>query len=462
MFSPNYFKACLPFVRFACIGFLFVGALCLLRLFVCEPTLGWDEAEQAVIAQQFSAGYLAQPPLYYWLQYLVFQCLGISLFSIALLKFSLIFLCLYFYHQICRLHCQDKLLAWCATLSWALIPNISIDLLPHRTHAVLSLLAACLTWYWLIKPSRLSKSFWYAGFGIIIGIGCLAKSNYLLFLSILLLSALTIKEFRQRLLQRHLLLSLVFICLVSGGYWYWLIDNFATGMSSAFKLSLNNKDLKNGILQLLKAYLIYGIPVGLLALFFPFWRQKVEANSANSLLWRYHLLVLPLLLLIVITANLHDFKAHWALSLFFLSPLLIVSQITKTGYSVKRAKSYLVLCILVQLLILAAWANRSYRLANFPLQPLVESIRKEQQPEVTLVSPSHWLLGSLMINLPAEHGFLLHRALLHKPLPSGRLLIVWKGGEIPEWVDVLVPSSPERQIRKLVVNQVIMASYVYK
>jgi hypothetical protein len=279
---------------------------------------------------------------------------------------------------------------------------------------------------------------------------------------ILFFSALTLKEFRVRLVQKNMFIILFFACLVSSVYWLWLIDHFSTGTSSAFKLSLSHKSLKDGILQLLKTYLLYGLPVYVLILFFPFWRQKQTVNLANRLLWRYQLAVFPLLLLVVIGANLHDFKTHWALSLFFLSPLLVMSLVDKANYSSKKAKSYLVFCILVQLVIIAAWANRSYRLARFPLQSLVQEIRKEQEPEVTLVSSSHWLLGSLMLNIPVQQSYLLHPALLSKPLPQGKLLLVWKGAKIPEWVDVLVPRGPHRQIRELVVNQVVRAGYTYR
>lgn len=459
--SRLYKKGFLPLAKFALAGFLFVGVLCFIRLFLCEPTLGWDEAEQAVIAQQLSAGYSAQPPLYYWLQYFVFRGLGISLFSIALLKYSLVFLCFYVYHQICCFYCQNRLLSWCATLSWVLVPNIGIDLLPHRTHAIVSLLAACLTWLWLIKPSDLAKPLWYAGLGIIIGLGFLSKANYLLFLITLLVSAMTLEEFRAKLVQKAIFISLFFACLVSAIYWLWLIDNFAAGTASAFKLSLSNKTLNNGILQFLKTCLIYGISIAILSIFFPFWREKPRANPANRLLWRYHSVVLPLLLLFIVLANLHDFKTHWALSLFFLIPLFALSWLNKANYPKQAAKHYLIVCLIVQLIILGAWAKRSYRLANFPLEQLVESIKKEKLPRLTLVSPSHWLLGSLMLNFPEQRGFLLHPSLLNKPLPPGKLLLVWKGSKVPAWTDALVPPGPGRQIKKLVKERRVIAGYAY-
>src|SRR4030042_335919 len=75
-------------------GYAFMH-LCL-RLLISN-SLAKDEAELVLYIQEgFKLGYNSQPPLYIWLQLLFFKIFGLSVFSLALLKNSLIF-CLYFF-----------------------------------------------------------------------------------------------------------------------------------------------------------------------------------------------------------------------------------------------------------------------------------------------------------------------------------------------------------------------------
>src|SRR5262245_21622617 len=64
---------------------VYFGAHLLSRVLVSDA-LELDEAEQTLWTQQLHAGYGAQPPLYTWLQWGVFQLFGVSVFSLALLK----------------------------------------------------------------------------------------------------------------------------------------------------------------------------------------------------------------------------------------------------------------------------------------------------------------------------------------------------------------------------------------
>lgn len=432
------------------------------RLFLCNSTLGLDEAEQIVFAQKLSAGYPAQPPLYTWLQYFFFQSFGVSLLSIALLKYSLLLLCFYFYHQICRLYCQNLLLAWCATLSWALIPNISYDLLPHRTHAILALLAACLSWYWLVRPTQLSKLGWSIIFGAIISVGLLSKFNYLIFLSIFIITALSIKEYRNKLLNPYLIVTIVTALLLSSPYWFWLFDNSKMGLYSSYKLSLPGKSQWHGIGQLFAVSIYFAIPLIVIRLFFPLSRAQLVNNGQNQLLWRYHILLIPFLLLVVISAGIHGVKSHWVLPLFFLVPLWLFSIVDSQAFSISHAKRFLGLCLIVQLTLIVIWISRTPYLAQFPVKQFVEDIREEQQPFAAIVSDSHWLLGSLMLSLPNNQGTLMHPA---KPivLPPGNLLFVWEGEQTPWWINNLALGASQTMTKaRTTRNEKAATSHLYR
>ena len=62
-----------------------------LRL-ITSSTTDLDESQQLVLTQQFHWGYGPQPPLYTWLQILVFKILTPSILGLSLLKNLLLIL----------------------------------------------------------------------------------------------------------------------------------------------------------------------------------------------------------------------------------------------------------------------------------------------------------------------------------------------------------------------------------
>jgi hypothetical protein len=439
---------------------LFVGVLCTLRLFFCNQTLGWDEAEQIVFAQQFTAGYPAQPPLYSWLQYFVFQWLGTNMLSLSVLKFSLLFACLYYYHQICRLYCKDRLLSYCATFSWALIPTISVDLLPHRTHSILALLAACLTWYWLVRPSQLAKIQWYLVLGVIVGVGFLSKFNYFLFLTFLLISLSSIKEYRRNFLPAYSLFTLVVALVITTPYWLWLINNTTAGFSATSKLFPSNLNRWYGLVHLLEALFFFTIPFAIIILFFPFKRQSF-VDKKTSLLLGYHFVALPLLFVIAMLGGANDVKPHWVLILFFLSPLAFFSFIDQANYSTSKAKQYIKLCCCVEVLILGIWIIHKPSLADFPVQAFADQIKQEKRDIAVLASDSHWLLGSMMLKLSIPKGVLFDET--KTPfVPADNLLMIWRETRSLDWLaNKILPNTPSCFVKPMLDGQTVIAEYVY-
>lgn len=441
---------------------MFAGLLILARLFLCNSTLGLDEAEQIVFAQKLSAGYPSQPPLYTWLQYVIFQGLGVHLLSIVLLKYSLLALSIYFYHQICRLYSQNIVIAWCATLAWALIPNISYDLLPHRTHAILSLFAACLTWYWFIRPTHLSQLAWSIILGCIVSIGLLSKFNYLIFLAVFIIVALSIEEYRVKLLNRYILLSIAIALFISSPYWLWLITNSKMGLYSSYKLALPGKSLWHGVGRLFEALVCFMIPLVVIRIFFAFSRPQNSLNAANQLLWRYHAIIIPFLVLFIVCAGVRNVKTHWVLPLFFLFPVLVFALVDQQKFSMTHAKRFIGLCLIVQLSLVVLWAVRTPYLAQFPIKQFVSEIQEEHKPFNTIVSDSHWLLGTLMLHLPNHPGLLIHPV---KPiaLPSGDLLFIWEGEQSPWWISKLAASSVQSMTDVVTTrNEKAAASHRYR
>lgn len=472
------------------------------RIYLCDPTLGLDEAEQMVFAQNLAFGYPSQPPLYTWLQYLVFQCFGFTLFSLAFLKYGLLIGSIGVYYQLCRLICRPALV-WPAFLSWALIPNISYDLLMHRTHVVLALLATCLTVHWLLstandvsavvpskKLAKTRKIFSYFYLGLIVAMGCLSKFNFLVFLTLFGIIAWSIPSYRQRLKNRWILLSCAIVLLIITPYCLWILNNPAIAFYAAYKLAPAEKSVSNGIFALMLSMSCFMLPSSVFFGFFynqyflhkrknlrplfsltqskqdkavqskePFETALQQPSQAYVLLLRYHVLLIPALLLMVIGGGLHEVKTHWLLPLFCFTPLLLFGHLSqcitdKTGFWTKQRilwrRSYLYTCLLFQLCLLMLWITRTPYLAKWPLDAFVNELQKTSQPSLKIASNSHWLLGSLIYRFSEApesakptrspksfKGELLFPTVPFE-LPKDPTLWVWEGKEMPDFLKAKV------------------------
>ncbi|WP_238585893.1 ArnT family glycosyltransferase [Legionella nautarum] len=451
----------------ALVLFLFAILVLLLRIFLRGQLLEIDEAEQIVMAQRLSLGYPDQPPLYSWLQYFIFQLFGRHLVSLAVLKSLLLFACLYSFHQICRLYCQSRSLAWCATLSWVFIPSISLDLIKDNTHSVLALFAACVSWYWFVAPSRLKKTAWYAIFGLFIGIGLLSKFNYLIFLGLLFASAISLSTYRAKLFNWHLLITLFIAAIIASPYFFWLSHYPNLAFRSAYKLTNETRQI-HGFIDLIKGCLIFVVPnIIISGLFFSNWRNSAPINPLNSLLSRYHFMSIPLLIALVFFGGLSNFETRWLIPILFLSPLLMFNRVKLLGELKPRVSYFLILALVTQCLFFIILIYRGHNEQRIQqrllLNQMMQAIKTTARPTEYLVADSLWLLGNFMLLRPEESGWLLHPS-TYPRLPRGHSLLIWHTAERPIWVDFFAGMQPEVSGITLIKDsqsQKVVAGYAY-
>ena len=133
---------------------LYFGLHLISRVLV-SPSLELDEAEQLLYLQALSLGYGFQPPLYTWLQALVFAFTGPGVFGLALLKAVLLWLTWWAMYKLARLFYKAKD-ALAIGLSLALFPQFLWESQRDLTHTVL--LVACVALAWLAILSWHAKS----------------------------------------------------------------------------------------------------------------------------------------------------------------------------------------------------------------------------------------------------------------------------------------------------------------
>ncbi|MGF1562955.1 MAG: ArnT family glycosyltransferase [Geminicoccaceae bacterium] len=195
--------------------------------FYLSPTLGLDDAEQAMFGQELRLGYrFRQPPLYTWLLWGTIQFAGINLFAITIVNYVVLLVCYLFFYAAARLALQDNLRSALAIYALALIYVFAWyehhDLTHTAIKSTMIAVALFMTLRILLKkPTRLD----YIVFGVICGLGFLAKYNFVLYVLALAAASLLVRQARQRFWSRGGLLALGVFVLTIAPYIWWSITH---------------------------------------------------------------------------------------------------------------------------------------------------------------------------------------------------------------------------------------------
>jgi hypothetical protein len=188
---------------------------------VMHGALELDEAEQAFDAQQLRLGYGPQPPLYTWMQWLVFQATGVSILGLSLLKNAVMFASFFLVYRVAR-PLLGALAAAAISCSLVLITPLGWDALLDRTHSplVTALAAGTLACYFtlLSRPGRLR----HALFGLLLGLGMLSKYNFAVFALGLACASLAVREHRRLVWTRDLWITaaVAALCVLPHAAWF--------------------------------------------------------------------------------------------------------------------------------------------------------------------------------------------------------------------------------------------------
>ncbi len=203
-------------------------------------SLGLDEAQLMVTAQELAWGYGPQPPLYSWLQYGVFALFGPSVPALVYPKevllagtFVLVFLT-------SRLVLGEERRALVATLLLFTIPQIAWESQRALSHSVLVLLLAAAALYVFVRLLRDGRPMDYVVFGVTFGLGLLSKYNFAIFAIALVGAALLSGHLRSRVLSGWFALSLLIAALITAPHFYWGLTHLDMMMASSGKFAIES------------------------------------------------------------------------------------------------------------------------------------------------------------------------------------------------------------------------------
>jgi 4-amino-4-deoxy-L-arabinose transferase-like glycosyltransferase len=376
-----------------------------------------DEAEQSLFSQHWLLGYGPQPPFYNWMQTAVVSVLGISLLSLALPKFVMLFLCYLFYGMAAREISDRPVFAPLAMLSLLALPQLSYMPQQDLTHTVAVLMAAALFLYGLCRT--LSRPDWkgYALLGLAIGIGTISKYNFVLLPMATLLAVACEAGWRRRLFDRRLLLTILIALVIVLPHALWLRSHvdLATGGTISKMVEAH---APHGAARIGKALLSLGLAClafGALAVIIlgtalrgsvpQAWRAS---DAWTCLFARIMLFSLGLVVLVIVIAGTTKITERWLDPYLLPLPLYLLLKFERSGADLSRLLPRLIplfLLIMVVAILPApakTWGaafTGSYGRMNMPFDLAADRLGAERRPALILAQGMH-LAGNMRLQFP--------------------------------------------------------------
>ena len=395
----------------------------LVRLSV-GPALELDEAEALFHARTLAVGYSAQPPLYFWLQWGLFQVFGPGLLALALLKAILLSGIVTAVFALLKQAVSPNL-AGISTLSLSLLPQISWEAQRALTHSVLVLLTSVLVilTFWAV----LTKGRWrdYLLFGVILGLGCLSKYNFGI-LPLGLLMAALISGYRLKPLRLCAALAVAGAMVTPVLFWIAAHPDVASG--SVYKLGLGTMGPVMARLTGAGAFIaallaFWALPIVVLG--WLAWRRDRTQPLTLPPLVRFiglgAVCALVLLALGVLVAGGTAVKDRWLLPLAW--PAVPVAVILLWPALSNRQQKQLTGLIGALWLVAAAGLpyaslrDPGYRAADFPA--LLAEVNRIAPGTTTIIDTPIWIAGNLALIAPD-----LTLSLSVNPLPATPSVII--------------------------------------
>jgi 4-amino-4-deoxy-L-arabinose transferase-like glycosyltransferase len=300
-----------------------------------------DEAEQMVLTQRWQLLYGPQPPLYTWLQKLVFAVTGPGIVGLAFLKNLLLAGTYLAVFAVARRWSGSALAAGLAVFLLLWIPQLAWESQRDLTHTVLVTAIAAGTLWSFARLREWPTVGGYLLLGVFFAAGFLSKYNYALFWAGLLLASLATPAVRRILLRKSFLLTLGVLFLLVlpyalGGLFAWeRITGSLHKLEPAAGGYTFPGDAWAGVRALAWALFLYAGLLLLPALYLGILRRWGRSGEplplaergwpgAAEFLGRLVLASVAVAVLFVLLSGSTHFKDRWFQPLLFFLPLWIV------------------------------------------------------------------------------------------------------------------------------------------
>lgn len=436
---------------------LFLIAHLVLRLWE-TPNIGKNEVQEAVAAQSWAWGYHPRnPPLHTWLLMGSYAVFGVGLLAHAVLKYVLLGAVYGFAYLSGRRLLSSTTLAAVSAASLTLLGPVAWTVHAAWTHTLLLAVCVLATFWAAVRVTQRRTLTDYLVFGVMIGLGLLAKYSFLLFLGPLLAAMLLTRGLRDAVLDTRMLLSLAVALLLVAPHAFWMATarfdfvQFLENSEHIDALHSYPLDLALGFGDLAYESMAFLFP---LALIFPaFFVLGQRAGPVTPpMAWGRGVTLIPLIAIGLMAANIVVFRAtnyevRYMLCALLMAPLAAFMWLNRREYSEKAVRRVAVFALAVGVLMFGAVAGRAlfyHQSCNrcydeMPFDRLVHAMREDGFSSGTIVTPDYYTGGNMRLAFPAARITAVNY-FVNQPLAAdGRCILVWNaridGDAVPEPVN---------------------------
>lgn len=426
----------------------FIGTNLAIRLLI-SSNLEWDESE-FVDRIGFAFGYPgSHPPLYNWMVAIFYAITNHWAAAVAIPKHLLLAGTYLLVFDLLRRLTGRNLPGALAAASLALVPEIVYFSEYSRIFSVLALFASAASLHAIVMIVRQPNLLPFAWLGMAMGIGFLAKYNFIVLVAALAIAILATPKIRRIIFTRKLFLSVAVVIAMVAPHAVWALANMDLVTERMEKLAR----VPAGLAWLdlpgigLDGFVTLGVSLvawaGLLALVW--WlacriatqrsaeRQTTdETGSAFIRIFGLTLAIgIAILAAIVLGADLHNVRMRYVTPVLVVFPIWLVLRwpIEASPVATKR---YFATAAAVALFATSAWPIVAMALAtpfNFPVRDMASAIEASVEPPFAILSKDREVSPNLVMWIDGA-------AVWDSRQPADRVLLVW--------------NRPERGPRKLV------------
>ncbi|WP_341213165.1 glycosyltransferase family 39 protein [uncultured Limimaricola sp.] len=402
--------------------------------FVQGPALELDEAEAFYFARDLALGYNAQPPLYFWGQWVVFALVGQGIFGLALFKYALLGMAgLALYGMLRRL--RPPFEAGVAVMGLALLPQVLWEAQRALTHSVLaltmSLIIMALADRVLRGPGRAGLGAWIA-LGVAAGLGAISKWNVALVPIAILVAVGLRAEWRSRIVPLGAIAAVVTAVAVVAAPAWWVMHNPMVAGGSLHKLGFEEAAplwrMLQGLGSLASAWIAFCglvILIGGMIAIAARGRARWHPDPQSRLMLTTMVAGAVLLMVGVVFSGATEIADRWLLPIaVFSGPVVVLWALDTFG---PRGRAWLTRGLAVlwllgfALLPVSGRVEPGYRAADYAgLAGLIEA----HHPDAAVVTDSIWVAGNLALIMPDRPVFRSQDA----PHEAGPVLWVARSG----------------------------------
>jgi 4-amino-4-deoxy-L-arabinose transferase-like glycosyltransferase len=350
------------------LGVYFLAQALIRALLGAPPNL--DEAEQFALSDHYAFGYGPHPPLYQWLQTTAFNILGVNFLAIAVVKNAILFGAYATLYFLAREVTGSRILAVIASFGLLFCANFAWESQIDHTHTVSNTFLTAVATLLMFRLASRPSAWGYVALGVAIGLGLLAKYNFLLFLLAIVLAFAMDRQARRIVISPWFALSMLIAVAIAAPHYLYIAADPQTGAAKIANLGFNRYGFVGTRLAGLATFLaaiagVHGVWLAITALGYADWKMRPralvshipEANQpACARMLRLWLILMLIFVGLVLVGGTTSFRDHWLQpeSVFFPLVLAIILGKYIDAIAFRRlALAAVVLMLTIPLVVIA-------------------------------------------------------------------------------------------------------------